>query len=528
MSNSFKTSLLVALFVVIAYLTIHRVTDRRPASIDVDRYTKLIPHKGYRNGLKEYFKSINNIHGGANESIEQANIEFAKKSPCFSEVAYKFYDEVLEEDLSAMKSTFLNMEDDDSKLVGRPDLNSVIGSGATKNLQPGWLWQKAKSASGNDTNLAMWLVGLCGHDDGVSEMPNIKNVKNRFDLVANRLRIITEHQKKVRNELTKYTSSDPRSKRLLNFIQYLEDLKNDENLDEIRCPKLVMHTPQSLGEQVDISDELKRQIIHIQGPQLGGNTLPAKYYHIMGAAFLICKAKQKGLANFGPFLERAAARGYRGQRMCEVLRNITARENAFMVSNNINDSEKHWINKIVSIHKSGICSGDDVNYYEINECKEIMEVFGSNHIFNRGSSGSKYVEKYVKRFRAKIDAAKLWSKWYPKLKIQGLGEFCINKHQDRPNSGFDYGVISYLRHGNNCANKWNEKRCNEALQIMDEWEVDFLWTENQHEIGAKFGEENCSKLTSFEEIEVRSCDALNIQHSSKPQSNKSKESDAVR
>jgi hypothetical protein len=43
---------------------------------------------------------------------------------------------------------------------------------------------------------------------------------------------------------------------------------------------------------------------------------------------------------------------------------------------------------------------------------------------------------------------------------------------------------------------------------MDEWEADFKWTAEQHQVGAKFGSDQCSYLGSFDKIEQQSCSLL--------------------
>lgn len=141
MRGCFKFLFLVIFLAIILIMGsfLNKSVSRGPAALGVDPYIKLVPYKDFREGLKEYFSNLNNIHGGANESIEQSYLEFAKTSPCFNEIAYKFYSEILNDDLTALRKSFQERKTSIHKVVGRPNLSMNTGIGNTSHLKPGWL-----------------------------------------------------------------------------------------------------------------------------------------------------------------------------------------------------------------------------------------------------------------------------------------------------------------------------------------------------------------------------------------------------
>jgi hypothetical protein len=54
----------------------------------------------------------------------------------------------------------------------------------------------------------------------------------------------------------------------------------------------------------------------------------------------------------------------------------------------------------------------------------------------------------------------------------------------------------------------NSQRCDKALKVMDEWEIDYIWSATQHRIGAEFGISQCRPLNDDESIEGFACKVI--------------------
>lgn len=115
-------------------------------------------------------------------------------------------------------------------------------------------------AAGNDPNIAMTLIGMCGHDN---------------------------------------TGQGPGN--------------------GIRCPPLgsQMYFPQSLGAGIDIPQELKDRILALQSSPSDPNPPQSKYYHVLGAAATSCLLIQRGVPRIvAQTIVQTAANAYRIGRLC--------------------------------------------------------------------------------------------------------------------------------------------------------------------------------------------------------------------
>jgi hypothetical protein len=69
--------------------------------------------------------------------------------------------------------------------------------------------------------------------------------------------------------------------------------------------------------------------------------------------------------------------------------------------------------------------------------------------------------------------------------------------------------LSFVYETDNCSEKnWSQKRCGEALKVINSWSVDFDWTYEQHLLGTKFGLKNCRTLKEDETLESLSIQSL--------------------
>ena len=141
----------------------------------VNKLLKYLPESSLKNGLKKYLEIINaksyandDTVGASNAGIAAFNQNSLESNPCFAKLAEAFYTEILEKDSSQQGN--YNQGSKKEELYGRPSLSTESGKGKHKDLTPGWLYEKALEYSGGDSNLALNLIAVCGHDDTAQGM----------------------------------------------------------------------------------------------------------------------------------------------------------------------------------------------------------------------------------------------------------------------------------------------------------------------------------------------------------------------
>ena len=358
--------------------------------------------------VKEYsgLKSVNVENG-----FVKKNKTLLEKSPCLLQLAQNFYSII--GDLNPPSPleaphTNLNHKTFERQKKVRASIFSKLGMEGLDHMQPGWLWKMGLAFSSHDSNLAMNLIGLCGHDD-------------------------------TANSIT--------------------TLGNDST--ELNCPGRTssMFVPESLGAGITISNDLKWKIARLQAPSKGGTVIPAKYYHVIGAARVGCKVSQCGLSsNLNAKVQEQIGALYRGIALCNSIRSHIKKVNIYadhdykiaVEQGRLVDSKENYWKAVDSI--------DNRKYY-----KEAIELYLGSHF------------------------------------IYGNNVVCSDIQ--KPTG------LSLKKGINNCTNSSLE-RCDAAKDIIASWLVDFEWTREQHRVGAKFGFEACKEPKSEQEIEVLACRSL--------------------
>jgi hypothetical protein len=153
-------------------------------------------------GLREHFK----------ESLD--------KDPCFLKLAEHFY---ADSEIKAL---------DPKRGTNRPYIDDKLTE-----QKPGWIWKKALDVSGQNPNLAMKLIALCGHDDVGQE-----------------------------------AAYKPKS----------------------NCPFRTSHFyfPEGLGDGVDTPEPIKKILRSAYSPN---DKIWSKQYHIYGSAYLGCRMIENGV-----------------------------------------------------------------------------------------------------------------------------------------------------------------------------------------------------------------------------------------
>lgn len=107
-----------------------------------------------KNAILEYFDTIGfEVSSAGNAQIKLKN-EKLVDNECFSTLAANFYSTLATEAVSNEKSL--------GSLFGDDNLSKTIRD---RGFPSGYVWDTALKVAGGDSNLAMQIIGLCGHDD---------------------------------------------------------------------------------------------------------------------------------------------------------------------------------------------------------------------------------------------------------------------------------------------------------------------------------------------------------------------------
>jgi hypothetical protein len=150
--------------------------ERQPANtdnelgIDVEGLIQRLPTETMRRAIREYASMLgqaeyeNSGVNGANEGVAAWNQHLLRENPCFRQLATRFYSEV-------------HRRDQGHPPDGPPIANFVelihigLNMGNQQGVEAGHLWDLAMDFSGQNPNLAINLIGICGHDNSNQVYP---------------------------------------------------------------------------------------------------------------------------------------------------------------------------------------------------------------------------------------------------------------------------------------------------------------------------------------------------------------------
>ncbi|MCB0391437.1 MAG: hypothetical protein KDD58_09100, partial [Bdellovibrionales bacterium] len=431
----------------------------------------------------------------------------------------------------------------------------------------------------NDPNLAMSLIAVCGHDDVAQGTYYwLDDSLKAKEEVQFKLKYLNKDIDSVKSQLSGSPSNNPKTKYLMQELTVLADQKakiQEQNgiKEEMYCPSGDSKTylPQSLGQGVDIPDELKAKITNLQAPTKGAAYLPAKHYHVYGSAFMACQLIQEGvLPEIATILQKNAARFYRGIRMCKATKDLLTDRNELLgwYDKYIKDFkpvvekkntkrglrtttskpygvESYIFNEALRLAKSGECIppqppeetefirikksnyNSNISTEAYKEHKRKMLLWNKNYRdkcnFLRDFIGvsladSDLNEEIIRTKTSmsyeKMNAAYLYQKWYI-----GGGELldlnlpCTDYRLFGPSSLVKKKRPQRANHTENCISGFSARECQKAKERLATWDVDFEWTINQHEVGAEFAAKMCKKnekrMTSLEQLACASQNSLN-------------------
>jgi hypothetical protein len=497
-----------------------------------------IPDSDTKRGLKAYAEALGfNSYSGFDGSVGSGNHGLGdyfakrysnKKKTCVREAAVSFYSDIaayLNKRAAAPRKEYewpqgymqateiVPFYDFDQSATYRAKLNESIGSGKYANYEPGWVWNLALKHANGDPNSALFLIGMCGHDD---TQQGAKVASDNSERAQNEVRIMQDNTrekiKKMQMRLdgikAKYSDKneqeivrDELQYNILDSKRWLESLKKSKGtIVQLECPPTssAFYGAKSLGESADIPTELKNELIEtFQGA--GAKDTSSKYYHVYGSAFMACQLIQNGVSpTVASTLQQQAARVYRGIRMCEAT-NAKARmskenqdiENALFEKYKTKDpikfvaqiaKDRTLIKKCNAGEYSQECiylQNLDFPIYTLAESEE-FEI------------DEKSIQKKIDGRLSLNDAASLYRHWYlGGTKVAGQTLPCSDlrvlgpTNLKEPMDSF-FGRISKPK-------EWSDERYKNASKKIATWDADFKWTIVQHKAGAEFAGKVCKK-----------------------------------
>lgn len=486
-----------------------------------------IPNGHLKSGLRDYANILTHSPYQSDGAVKDSNAGLVSyfvasfehpKNSCVRDAALPFYTEVAE---VLRNKTYQNPDCNSGEFIPdygcsvRPGIHSQVGKDEFKDLETGWLWKLAMKHAKGDPNSAMFLVGICGHDDANrSYMSFEDSSESALQELQEEIKYLQDEKKNLQTEIAqKMKNVDKNEKAILrlsnqlsNLNTQIAELKSKNSLDRnMSCPEkdTGFYAPGSLGEKADIPDSLKKDISTIQG-QDGGANIPAKHYHVYGAAFMACQLIQNGWSKTeATVLQKQAARAYRGVRMCEVVsdRLNTAQEleNLFsQFSKQVKKANPEQIAVYAAnrVRKNQVtCKfSSTVGEHLPPECQllDLYDIPPSNLLSGELELTDEQIKDKARAFSKSIDAATLYRDWYMGgEKVLGTQMPCSDirvwgpSDLMNPNKGF-FNRLSR-------PSGWSDIRYSEASRKLATWDVDFKWTIAQHEVGAQFAGENCKK-----------------------------------
>lgn len=492
-----------------------------------------LPEGNIKRGLKRYLEVVgldaytDANPGQANHGLNRFISEQISKNWCFGKLASQFAKEQYNLDDELWRKYENQIQS--RPLKARMSLADVAGQNV-KDLEPGWLWQKALRFSGQDKNLAVSLIGVCGHDD---------TAQGPYEFWDRSAEAMSLAAKSDSSELKKLGLNT-----------------------EVYCPQRAsfMFLPQSLGKEWDISPKLKTKISQIQNPVQGARGMPAKYYHVYGAAFATCQMIQEGMpAGLAEGIQVEASRFYRGIRLCGKVNSLSEKRARLL-----NEYEKsksrsvliipkqsaprplansklgeyltfdQWLlSRALELQKDTLCM-PPVFPEQIVLGSSAQDPTGSERILadfeKRRSEWKRLHEKRcsllepivrpadlskisslelgqkVEAFLGDLNASDLYSRWF--LGSQKIGNIqipCTDIQLFGPGEIFPSDLKSAR---NICGFDYSTQACNKARERLAAWSSDFEWTAEQHKLGAQFAIRYCAPERLGETPEARSCRAL--------------------
>lgn len=424
------------------------------------------------NRLNDYIEALGVQKTGAgnrnsNPGLIAYNNKLVDGNKCFANLASQFYSEIQNQDLIQIAKNANLYKSTNDFLLKR----STVSDKLTRATSPaaGYLWDLAIKYADGDANLAMHLIGVCGHDDVSIDIDLPPNTNNRIS--EQKTRLLKQIEKSAPQEVTDY----------LRF-----------RTSKPLCPLAMssMYFPGALGAEYDIPESLKERIIQAQAPTSGGQALPSKSYHVMGGALATCLLHERGVPSvMARKIHKHAANAYRSTTTC---RNIKMHLSSY---EELNEKRPQWqdeLKKFIEEVKKNpkFCnSPNSINYSAF--CNILTK--------SQVQPPPDQIQRRLESALANSDGAFLLART-----ATGKGSLDNCARID---------LVSQLESGlslsekEKCPRSWDTQRCDNAKQSLKSWSVDFEWTRTQHLVGESFAADHCTNIGNKDPLQ-HSCEAL--------------------
>lgn len=451
-------------------------------------------------GLSSY-NSHNGITdaGGSNAGIVAYNTKLLAENTCFSSLVESFYLDLAKLDLKAMgdRSSFANVN----------DINSLAETTINTGVSESVIWDFAIKKAGGDPNLAMSLIGVCGHDN--TEQLEGDSYTSTCTMGGQCVESKVKGQKAINdedklNEFFKYNrmtveramalwkpTTVSQKKYKEESLKYFASASIEDN--ETGCPNnsSIMYLQGSLGEETLLSKDLVNEIAKIQAPNKGASVLPGKYYHTIGAAVMTCSLVREGVPSFAiRRIQSTLINTYRMTRLCEQISDNRGEDYiSKMDINEILESAMR-VREDKSICVKSEEEDEDTgeiwyNFDDTNKDCRFLDRF-KEILFEKDIDESILKSKFLRR-KAEINASNLF-----KDKVASIDE-CSKIQITKSNINKMKEVAESKA---TCLNITSED-CQSAKDVLKTWWVDFEWSEAQHLKGAEFAINNCKPENDY-------------------------------
>ena len=472
--------------------------------------------------------------GGPNAGFVAYYKEILAKNPCFTQTAQDFWKEISEEN-----------KDADSKVpkalfsLTTPGLMERAGEGRFAAHKPGWLWERAMKATGGNPNIAMGLIGMCGHDYDLQDLSITLSPEKSKAQYEKMKKKHEESIAELRSKLATLESASlewkmldrqiKNTQRTLDNLQERIEAKTPMIAKFAECPsgRSVVFANQSLDSSIDLPNELKSAIAKVQRPNGTAATLPSKTYHYMAGANIGCLLAKCGVSpETAGQLAGKAAEMYRALRLCPHIKTQLMSRDEITKELDISENDPRFREKALDYLRKkrnaswlpmqvGPTAEEDTpsssSGRKSPKKKPVQPAMGFGMLPpSEGSEKMKALnDRLIVNQLDSIDAAILYGKWYlggpdgllPCTSIrQGPADLNV------PDITKDRAPHQPPRPYNTCGIAgWSVERCENARFKLSSWDIDFTWTSKQQEIGAKFGASKCRPDSAGNNFDQRLC-----------------------
>lgn len=449
---------------------------------------KIIPQSSLKKGIEVYLEIINGKSyeydaavGSSNKGIIMYQSKTLDANSCFGKLAEAFYKDISNEDRKNNSRT-------------RPSLDDESGKDANASLKPGWLFEKAMEYSNGDANLAINLIGLCGHDDTANGEKEYSSDKKQVE--AQYLKVLDKMISHNKEEKSYYSIEE--LEKFRNKVVSGE-VKLEAHDRKINCPSIEssLYLSKALGSEVDLSQEYKDKIATIQAPNKGKSVIPSKNYHILGSAYMACQLITQGVSpKIAETIEKIAAWGYRtiriNQKIKEDLGRFEQSETLYRHYKSHNRASKTTFDEWMRYPQNYEPLFKNFQHFEKKEKEILLDrwlgLYNAAKVMDSMTLGGNILGLSIPHTNLSLN----FSEDPITKKIE-----LLKKEKEEAKMSSEKTPLTLSQERKKAAEE-------KALTYLMDWD----WTVKQHTIGARFAAENCKKKPLNHTLDQDACSAF--------------------